>query len=361
MMPKSSILTGWQFGTNPWQYATTTVTTLAAQTAYVADQTIVHQQDSGGNIDVGRDTAANNYGFNVVATATANQFALIQYIDPKSIRPYWGNNLATLVKGLFKTATSPVTIKARLIYRVDLPATISSTEPISSWSAGGDPGYAAGWSEVVPLGDPTYTLSTAGDFNLEFLWRNVPASSADNMTMGIVIYTTTNMDDGGADALTFHDISLVPNDFAIESNVLTAEEQLRRCQYYYEMSYASFADINTTTLNGCISSILQTGGGAPPFEISFKQTKRSDPTLTFYSANTVSNAVDRITTLRIDNLGNETSETNRNAPPAGTPVIAQQAISHDRALYYFTTAITIGGTFFEATRFHYLANSRLGA
>lgn len=237
---KQSVLTGWDFGLNPWQFSSATSTNLPTF-GYIADQTIMFQQAyvasaAGNNIATNRGSLAQNYGFKVTAVTATNQFAMIQYIDPTSIRTGWGKTFSSMVK-LVAQLQGTVSLKMRLIYRASLPSPISQTEPIASWAPLGQPVYAAGWTAISPANDPTYVL-TNGSSTLKFEGFELPVSTNASMTLGIVIYTTTPMTQTGtADNIVFNSVSLVQNDFAIETPALSFDETLRRCQFYYRKSF----------------------------------------------------------------------------------------------------------------------------
>lgn len=126
--PKSSILTGWYFSLNPYQLPfpqdsngdyTPTVN------EYIADQTILIQQNivknnTGSNVKKGLTTNAN---LKITALTAHNQFALVQYIDPKTTYGYWGYFMSALGRlRLNSTNGTSVRYKIRLfgmlIYRI---------------------------------------------------------------------------------------------------------------------------------------------------------------------------------------------------------------------------------------------------
>jgi hypothetical protein len=69
----------------------------------------------------------------------------------------------------------------------------------------------------------------------------MPAVSTDIQVLGVVIYTTENLNSssGTEDSIVFDQISLTPTDFACATNVKTFEQTLQECQFYYETSYSS--------------------------------------------------------------------------------------------------------------------------
>lgn len=90
------------------------------------------------------------------------------------------------------------------------------------------------------------------------------------------------------DTLNFIAISLVPNDFAIDTNSLTFDEALNRCRYYYQKSFpigtlpvsgspfgACIGVISTPPPNLCVGPIVR-----------FDTPMRGVPIITLYSAGT---------------------------------------------------------------------------
>lgn len=299
--PKDNILVGWTFGLNPWQFSTTVSTNVPNTQFYTADQTILIQQNvvatnTGDNVAVGRGTAAQNYAYAVTAVTATNQFAIIQYIDTATIRPYWGQILSAMVNARCVTPThnTAPTFKMRLIYRTTSIPAISQTEPIASWPALGEPVFAGGWTPILPLNDPAYVLGQTDD-NYAFDQFQLPAATTDTMYLGIVIYTTTALNQAAtADAILFNRVSLVPNDFAIDASTETYDETLRKCQFYYETSYVNGSDAATRPItdNGLRYSLnpLNANGASSgvrmvpaTLELIYKNAKRSIPTPVFYS------------------------------------------------------------------------------
>jgi hypothetical protein len=296
MQPKNSILTGWNFALNPFQFVSTSQTLATSIASYIADQTIMVQQ-TASSFTTGQSTIpANSLLFLEPQTATANRVAIIQYIDPVTIRPYWGDVLSILanVSNTSSNLASVVRLKARLIYRASLPPTIGNAEPIVSWTAGGDPVFSAGWTAIAPKNDPAYVLPInaipplAG---LAFDGFQMPATSALDQTLGVVIYTMDNVSNITTDSLLFDKISLVANDFALEANPQTFDQVLRECQLYYETSYNPFtvpgAALGTLSNLQSQQSIVFAGGNVAlypsVFDYRFNTMKRASPTLKFYA------------------------------------------------------------------------------
>lgn len=308
LQPKDSLTVGWNFALNPWQGRSTGSTTLA-DNAYTADQTVVVQQNYvlnnvGSNVAIGQASAANNYGFQVTAVTGTSQFAVINYIDAASIRPYWGSTVSSLIRAFITTTHSTsCKMKMRLFWRTSLPSTISRLEPIASWGAGGEPFPSSGWTSITPKNDPSYTLTSKSTMvPFVFEGMSLPDASTATMTLAVVLYTTGPLDETAtADYVTIESCSLVANEFAIDSPVLTFDQTLKQCQYYYESSYPiGIAPGTASTFSNAAfftqrySNITGTGGfNLDSIQINFKNIKRTtSPAITVYSPNSgTANAV----------------------------------------------------------------------
>ena len=305
---KNSLLAGWNFGLNPFQFQPPNLQTIGSQVQYIADQTILVQQASG-RIQSGQASEAFNAALQLAAVGAAsqvdNRLAIIQYLDNEIVQPYAGQYVSCLVRSILTNANSVgVPIKMRLIYRNGLPPDISSTEPIASWTVGDDPTFSSGWTEIIPENDPAYivgnTFVNGSDFPgysyNKFLLPNVTGG----IYLGVLVYTMTNLDNSIAspNSIYFDRISLVPNDFAIDASE-TADEAVRKCQYYFSKSYsletqpgthievagAIIADM-TINFNGSVSHWYNAAYSFP-----LKQLMRSAPVLKFYSTNSGNSGV----------------------------------------------------------------------
>ena len=126
----------------------------------------------------------------------------------------------------------------------------------------------------------------------------LPASSSANMTLGIVIYTLDNMvETATTDRILFERVSLCRNDFAIDGQILTFDETLRRCMFYYEKTYNNVDLPGTVTdENEIIIEIAAAISGASYasyprfFELQYRQKKRAKTAATLYAT---SGTIDR--------------------------------------------------------------------
>lgn len=372
---KDDIAVAWNFGLNPWQFRTTTLSNVANNT-YTADQTIIIQQafvDSAtaNNIAVGRAAVADNYAFQVQAVTATNKFMALQYIDPTTARPYWGKTMSVRVTAALVTSNaSTPKFKVRLMYKAGLPGTISQTVPVSAWDAAADsiPTVSGdGWTYVNAVNDPSYTLTDSmTDFN--FNGFVLPASSNANMTLGIAFFMLDALDETGtADIINIEKISLVNNDFAIDATPKTFDEVLRQCEYYYEKTYETTDLPGTATSNGMIEASWQvpTDGSTTAaypirLELNYNSVKRALPALTFYTpAGTTANI-----SVGVVNSVNTVISAAANKAITQWTVAAQSTHRSSFDTNAGTTAIyTVGSThlnYIAYMQYHFIADSRLG-
>ncbi len=299
--PKQNILVGWNFALNPYQFVDKAIAVVVPITSYIADQTIF-RQESGSALVTGQELgpSAGLFIQGIVAKPD-NRFAIIQYIDGASIKPYWGNILSCLVRAMYNgDNASTVRIKARLIYRTDLPPALANDEPITGWDANGDVTFKSGWTALTPTDDPNYLLGKIFDTDqgvavspaYQFNGFNLPVSpdpTTNLPTVGLVIYTTeTSSVAGTPNGVLIDKVSLVPIEFGIDANPETFDECLRKCQFYYEYSYppGSFPLPGTPIVEG--STSVRGLSGSPEiagFDRPFKSTKRVTPTIQWFSPN----------------------------------------------------------------------------
>lgn len=380
--PKSNLLTGWNFGLNPWQFRSSTTSNLA-NNAYTADQTIIVQQayvDSAtaNNVAIGSASFTENYAFEIKAVTATNKFAMIQYIEPYTIAPYWGQTLSLRIRANFTTTqVSPVIprFKVRLMYKAGLPGTISQTVPVSAWANTDDaiPTVSGdSWTYINAISDPTYTLTgTMTDFNFDGF--TLPASTNANMTLAVVFIMMNNLiETGTADLIHIERVSLVNNHFAIDASPETWDESLRKCQYYFEHSY----DVSQPAIGtGVVSEVgtrftkndyIENGGAVSikrrPFGSDFMQVKNKVPTMRFYSPD--STTADRVRIILRDANGNATLSSTNTAVSTG-----YSALSASTTNFYYLPTVSAevaahagvnAQQYYVQTEFHYEADSRLG-
>ena len=309
LMPKDTILAGWNFAQNPYQFRSTTPANVAVN-QYVADQTIIIQQNyvataTGNNVSVGRGSLGDNLPLLVTAVTASNKFAVLQYLDPTETYAFWGRTLSALLRAkLTTTHGTEVRVKMRLIYRTTIPATITQSEPVASWGASSeDPTFSAGWNAVAPLNDPIYTLTSSyQDMPFDQFDLSAIALSSANQTIGVLIYTIDAMNQTAtADSIQIASCSLVRNDFAIDVNPMSDEETYARCEFYYESTFLPGVVAPAASAVGALQAPMTSyWNGATtvtsypqPFGTNLRTLKRTAPALTFYSgASTTANNVE---------------------------------------------------------------------
>jgi hypothetical protein len=365
--PKSSILSGWNFALNPWQFGSRTVTPIAPQCFYITDQTILYQE-TANNLSVGQAPLADGGGLIIspTGTATNTRFALIQYIDPVTVLPYWNFFLSSLARArIVTTSGTQIPLKMRLIYRTSLPPTISNTEPIASWTLGSDPVFAAGWTPLIPQNDPAYILQnpTVPTFEsgvtappMSYNQFPMPAASTSTMTLGIVLYTMTRMGVDVGDAIIFDKVSLVPNRFAVDTNPITWDESLRQCQYYYEGLAGQFLQaeqLGTPIFGGGLSVWLT----SREFSFQFQTVKRGFPNVSIFAVDGTPSAV----TGSVYNAGTPAGSANIAIANWSRNIINQAGVGYlpiNLSQFVVTTATpNIPEAFIN---FSYTADARLG-
>lgn len=376
--PKGSILAGWQFGINPYQFRSVTQANLATF-GYVCDQTIAVQQNYvaasvQNNISTGADTAANNFRFLVQSVTGANQFLLGQYINSFELIPYWGSRMSTIVKvnATKKSAVANLRVKMRLLYRADAIPVQTQTQPVLSWTSGQDPNFATGWNVLVPINDPAYNLANGANL-VGFQW-DFPANASTGYSALLVIYTIDNMDQSSSpDNLGFADISLTPGSFSSESTILTFNEGMLRCQEYYESSfYDSTAPTQTEVGAINIPSLPSSWGGTSNWSstlmpgsltYTFKAVKVKSPTMSWYNPTNIvggtNNALARYTLNGSPTTLSITNFTTRFVP--STNIYGFKLTGSFTASTNVGQVLAISSTPYTGyTEVHFIADARLG-
>lgn len=376
---KDSIVSGWDFPLNPYQFITTTIATVINQCQYIADQTILYQVAAGATLQSGQAPvgARNGLAIKALTGFTSNRFALIQYLDPASCRPYWGYFLSALARTrIFTTHGTQVGIKMRLIYSSTLPEPINNINPIASWTQT-DPVFAGQWTAISPENDPVYTLQNSQGVNSEFdaypfLKFQLPALGADTQTLGVVIYTTTDIDSssGTEDSIVFEQISLVPSEIACDYNAKTYDQTLQECQYYYETSYGKGVVPGTPSAPGFIQSaqnfrtVSSLAFYPGQFSVNFNSVKRTpiiESNIILYSAGP-SGASGQLYGILYNN------GTPVGGSPADIPITSYTFGSANNKNFSYITTNTTGSfsvlapsvNTYSMIQYHYTVDVRLG-
>ena len=376
IMPKDTICVGWEFGLNPWQFSPKNLTNfpyVAGTIGYCADQTIIALEQSN-SIQVGQGiTGVDGKYLEIKARAatTQGQIAIIQYIDKFSAAPYFNKVLSALVRLRLQTgAVSSIRFKMRIITSATAPATLSGSEPISAW--GGDPTFSGQWTVIVPQNDPIYTVTSSTVITDDyFAFNNFQMPNYTSMRyIGIVLYTLDGLDNNAPDSLLIREISVTPNEFAIDCNPKTYDQTLRECEFYYEKTYndgnlvSPITGIGSTTINGALYARMtgQTSLGSAKmntlgFSSEFSTEKCITPTLKFYSPNT--GAADNVYALYY--IGATIKSADIATTNWTTNVTTKSYTSLNNNTY---TAVTIDASASNPDetyiRYHYVADARLG-
>lgn len=305
LLPKASLLVGWNFGLNPFQFTFAGAPTVTTTTpTYVADQTIF-KAEQASSVQVAFDAAVSgNIEVASIAATTQKQFCFMQYIDPSTMYGFWGTSCSIVVRAYLNTITAtPVYLKARLFWSSASPTTLGPTEPIASYDANGDPVFSNNWLPIISPNDNKYALEGADPAHpftgFPYVFENFTLPSGlVGQTLGIIVYIVGNLQASAGQTLVVNSISLVPNSFAVDATPQSADEVLRQCEYYYEKSYdvAAFAGANTAVGQVFVPCPLYLNGGNDglyykSFQLKYKTVKRTIPVTTFYSPTSASGQV----------------------------------------------------------------------
>jgi hypothetical protein len=291
--PIKSYLVGWDFPLNPTQFGSSmSAKATGANTAYYAwDQTIVFQSVTSG---ITVDAEADTLDLSLTANATT-QMAIIQYLDAYQAQKI----LADAAKfGLSCNVVCKSMVAQKLTISLwwtagAAPNIGANASLITALDADGHPSsVVAGWTEIQrePFGNAVFSTGASGTLQ-SYGFSGFADSSAylTGKTFAIVIGTSSVL---AGNKVVFDSVSLVPGKIPTIPAPQSADEVLRECQYYYEMSYVPgtvisplgvATDVNCKT--EAITAISYTVGAsassrsfASPFELSYKTTKRVAPT-----------------------------------------------------------------------------------
>jgi hypothetical protein len=251
--PIKSYLVGWDFPLNPTQPLGPTIGPIATanNSSYYWDNTIIFQSAING-ITVSR---APSGALRVTANATT-QFALIQYIPS-----YLANLLLQNYLSVNVYASTPVsgglggTVSLWYTNSPTLPSTITSHQSIvATLSATGKPNTFNGtWIEIPRngiyssvsaislLGDAIFTIGTSSTNNYNDYsfngWGLQGGTAVNTAEWVAIVVGFAQLTAGAGNYVDFESISLVPGNIATRPALQTADDVLRECQYYYEMSF----------------------------------------------------------------------------------------------------------------------------
>lgn len=288
--PIPSYLVGWDFGLNPKQFGSTVgpIATGANKSFYAWDQTIIFQKDTNGVI-VSEDPSG---GLRITAQ-TDTQFAVIQYLGQEQARELLSGDMSVGIRSSCNALQSGV-VSLWATTDVNLPdiKTPNFNSIVATLNADGSVATqnGAGWVELTRKAGKASFNIILGD-NEEFIsgWTdNVGTPLVTTAKFFAIVVGFNQVSNGSWINLDW--VSLNAGKVATRPAPQTPDQVLRECQRYYEMSYATAAEIDTVTSvnaisfpqNGTVgaSSQLQPNG----FDIFFNSTKRvTNPTVMLYS------------------------------------------------------------------------------
>lgn len=375
--PIPSMLTAWDFPTNPAQLWVTgnniTTDAATAQGAYIWDQTICGR--AGSNVTVARNAITR--GFQMTTTGATTGIYMLQYLAANEAREIIGNRLSVNLSAWRTSAGGTVTAR---VYLCRAPAaTAFPTLPniIGTVSTGGVFAPTAGNWALIPrteYGTATCTLSTVTtndqlndveDFMFNGWEITDAAQIADTDKFAIVV--TFECPTSGT-VITVDSISVCAGDIATVPAPQTLDEVLRECEYYYEQSW----DSGLTAAAGAASptnslvfdqetAIVGVNRNAWPngFSFPFRTIKRVAPTVTYYATGSATSG--HVSCTIQSGGGGATSADDLVAPwtfVSGTKGV--RAVPS--AFGVLTAAVLIGGStaFRSYITFHYSAEARLG-
>lgn len=285
--PIPSLLVGWDFPLNPFQFNVGVNAPSFDNTSpvYVCDQTIC--RSSTGTVLVGQATS----GVLQFTTQVANEaFYMLQYLsDGNAIQA----TLADLSTNLVVTASqSNVTATVQLFY-----TTAGGSIPLFPTTIGtiaftGGKGVftltEANWSEILQPKGQTNTATVSNSVSSIYLDRDISfygydarkfnALSSNNAFAIVITFTAPT----SGTYIFVESASCVPGNVPTRPAPQAKSEVLRECQYYYETSYppgiapgtvSTFSNAYTAQMNS-LSQVGNTYVYATPFSLNFAQAKR---------------------------------------------------------------------------------------
>lgn len=170
---------------------------------------------------------------------------------------------------------------------------------------------------------------------------------------------------GSKDYFVIDKISLVNNDFAIDTQPQTFDDVLRQCQFYYEKSYDTGTLLGASTLVGVLNKyqVAAVSDGrcyGAPWEFQFNTVKRAIPVTTFFSSvGTINNV-----SFQIYRDGTPQAITDQIVASFWTAGgLSTKSVEYlPKTLGAIATAVSGGADNLSCSiRFHYSANALLGS
>lgn len=256
--PQPSILTGWDFTVNPFQFGST-VTFGDLTIKYICDQTIARSGTSG-TVVATIDGITN--GLKLTTAGNNDAFYLMQYLSGNDAKNILGTPLSVNFFGYVSSNSDPVTMRVYL-FRASSGASIPiSPASIGSISASGIFTLTeAGWTEIPRSGLDTATailpnVSTNDAINNETNdipftgWQLTDPAQIGNTDKFAIVVTFAYPDT--STVITINSISLIPSAIPARPAPESFDTVLRKCQYYYETSYDRGVSVGSVSPNGAV-------------------------------------------------------------------------------------------------------------
>jgi hypothetical protein len=371
-IPISTYLVGWDFPLNPAQSQGSSCgpyATGANTSNYTWDQTILFQSTNSGLM-----VTRSNGGYSISASATS-QAAIIQYLDGTQAQKLLQNLLSVNLSAFSSTASQlGIQVTVSLWYTTDgsLPSMGSASSLVATLDSKGKPATFNGtWTEVTPInsqdatvfvGPQTGTATNFSNYPFNGWWDLNNLVAAATATAFAIVVGTASITT--ADSLIINSVSLNPGGIAAPPLLLSADETLRQCQYYYEKSYDPGVVPGTNISAGVVeihSAAFDSGTSTFAFPsviyLKFSQIKRIAPIVQFYTEPGVAS---QLTVILISGNSQLASANFPISDYAVASLGTQTIILHPTIT---STSVTVGSSVPSAqtiTLFHYVADSRLG-
>lgn len=266
---------------------------------YLLDGAIL-LSDGNDIVDVTQETTTiPTGGFAAIAldVETANKkFGLLFPVEKKNCNYVLGGTVSVSFKARKGAGNATVsTLRAALLAWSSTADAITS-DVVSAWNISGTrPTLVANWTAENTDSDLTLTTSYQ-----TFKVENISVDTASAANIALFIYYN-NADGTVGDFVYITDVQIEPGTFATSYDYRDFGTTLQMCERYYEKSYDQGVNPGTvagSALNGQIIYVDPTNGGN--MFVSYRTTKRTTPTVTFYSPTSGASGKYRDTTSGAD-------------------------------------------------------------
>lgn len=370
--PSPSLLTGWDFPLNPFQFAASGNLTNTA--AYICDQTIGFAGVTG-NVGFAQDSVTN--GLALTTAGSSDAFYLMQYLSGADAKKILGTPLSVNVFG-YVTSVSNAVVMQVYLFRAPSTSTIP-TLPTSIGTVATNGVFtltAAGWTQIPRSGLDTPVsilpvISTNSDINnanndMSFTgWEITDSTQIGDTEFFSMVVTFAYIDTGTA--ITINSISLIPSEIPARPSSESFEEVINKCQYYYEKSYDIDMYAGAVTNNGILYGRMNptlntvTYGAVPlNFSIIYNTRKRIPVNPTVYAKDgTVATVFVQV--FHASTLGNSGNAaiTNWTQTTSGQTQVLFQPVNLSVAILGLNNTQYVTSTD-AGIYFHFIADARLG-